>query len=206
MSQSSKLGLAFHSLRLLWGKLWLLEARLRGLQLEEGVQLVGRPIMSKASNSSLVLRKGATVVSSQRANPLGIFQPSVLRTLSEGAELVLGENTGISGVVLCAGRSIRIGAGTIIGSGAMVWDNDFHAWENGTWATEYRKNARPVLIGKNVFIGARAIILKGVTIGDHAVIGAGAVVSKDVPSGFVAAGNPAQVFPRKDMQAGIMAN
>jgi acetyltransferase-like isoleucine patch superfamily enzyme len=45
-----------------------------------------------------------------------------------------------------------------------------------------------------VFVGARAIILKGVTIGDRAVIGAGAVVSKDVPAGHIAAGNPAKTF------------
>jgi acetyltransferase-like isoleucine patch superfamily enzyme len=40
--------------------------------------------------------------------------------------------------------------------------------------------------------------LKGVTIGDRAVVGAGAVVTRDVPSGFIAAGNPARCFPPKD--------
>ena len=50
----------------------------------------------------------------------------------------------------------------------------------------------PVTIGSRVFVGAGTVILPGVTIGDDCVIGAGSVVTKDVPSGFVAAGNPAR--------------
>jgi maltose O-acetyltransferase len=50
-----------------------------------------------------------------------------------------------------------------------------------------------VRIGSRVFVGARTIILPGVTIGDDVVIGAGSVVSRDIPSGVVAAGNPARV-------------
>ena len=57
-----------------------------------------------------------------------------------------------------------------------------------------RSNARPVKFGRMVLVGARAIILKGVTIGDRAVIGAGAVVTRDVPADNMAAGNPASVF------------
>jgi maltose O-acetyltransferase len=51
-----------------------------------------------------------------------------------------------------------------------------------------------VKIGDRVFVGAGAIILPGVTIGDDVIIGAGSVVSHDVPSGKVAAGNPASVL------------
>ena len=48
-------------------------------------------------------------------------------------------------------------------------------------------------IGENCFIGARSIILPGVTIGDGSIVAAGAVVTQDVPSGVVVAGNPARV-------------
>jgi maltose O-acetyltransferase len=51
-----------------------------------------------------------------------------------------------------------------------------------------------VRIGDRVFIGAGSIILPGVSIGDDVIIGAGSVVSRDIPSGVVAAGNPAQVI------------
>jgi len=51
-----------------------------------------------------------------------------------------------------------------------------------------------VTIGNRVFIGAGSILLPGVTIGDDVVIGAGSVVTRDIPSGSVAAGNPAAVL------------
>lgn len=51
-----------------------------------------------------------------------------------------------------------------------------------------------VHIGRNVWIGAGAIILPGITIGDNSVIGAGSVVTKDIPSNVVAVGNPCKVL------------
>ena len=51
-----------------------------------------------------------------------------------------------------------------------------------------------VHIGQNVWIGAGAVILPGVTIGDNSVIGAGGVVTKDIPADVVAAGNPCRVL------------
>ncbi len=55
-----------------------------------------------------------------------------------------------------------------------------------------------VIIGKNVFVGAGAIILPGVTVGDNSIIGAGSVVTKDVPAGTVVAGAPAVVVAQLD--------
>ena len=51
-----------------------------------------------------------------------------------------------------------------------------------------------VAIGDRVFVGASAIILPGVTIGSDVIIGAGSIVTEDIPSGVVAAGNPAKVL------------
>jgi acetyltransferase-like isoleucine patch superfamily enzyme len=51
---------------------------------------------------------------------------------------------------------------------------------------------KPIVIGNNVFIGHRAIVMPGVTIGSNVVIGAGSIVNKDVPSGTVYAGVPAK--------------
>ena len=56
---------------------------------------------------------------------------------------------------------------------------------------QYNKD---VHIGNNVWIGAGAIILPGITIGDNSIVGAGAVVTKDVPSNVVVVGNPAKII------------
>jgi acetyltransferase-like isoleucine patch superfamily enzyme len=56
----------------------------------------------------------------------------------------------------------------------------------------------PVVIGDRVWVGTRAVILKGVTIGDGAVVAAGAVVNKDVPAHSVVAGGPARVVGSVD--------
>lgn len=52
----------------------------------------------------------------------------------------------------------------------------------------------PVVIGKNCWIGAGAIIVPGVTIGDNTVIGAGSIVTHDIPANVVAVGNPCRVL------------
>ena len=59
---------------------------------------------------------------------------------------------------------------------------------------------QPIRIGRNVWIGAGAIVLPGVTIGDGAIIAAGAVVTKDVPANRIAAGVPAKVIRKVNME------
>ncbi len=51
---------------------------------------------------------------------------------------------------------------------------------------------KPITIGKNSFIGARAMVLPGVEIGENAIIGAQSVVTKNVPANDISAGNPAR--------------
>ena len=88
--------------------------------------------------------------------------------------MILGPRVGMSGTVICAGKSIEIGEGTILGAGAMVVDNDFHApegqWDWSDSADVPGETAKPVKIGRGVFIGARAMVLKGVTINNDKAI------------------------------------
>jgi acetyltransferase-like isoleucine patch superfamily enzyme len=176
--------------------LWKLEATLKGFWFEGDSHFLGRPILSRHPDSSIRIGSGLHCYSAVRANLMACAQPSVLRTIAPGARLTLGRGVGVSAVVIVAARSIEIGSGTQVGSGAVIVDNDFHSrGPGGLWGDLEPSAARPIRIGERVFVGARAIILKGVSVGDDAVVGAGAVVTKDVPSWHMAFGNPAQSRP-----------
>ena len=197
-SAAQAVGIGISRLRHLASWVWRVEARFKGVTMLGRTQFVGRPIIGVAPNSRMVLGDGTGITSSQRSNVIGCFQPTVLRTLCAGAELIMEKGSGVSGTVLCASKSIRIGEGTIAGSGALIIDTDFHALDEKLgWVDAYESTARPIVIGSFVFIGARAIILKGVTIGDKSVVGAGAVVTRDVPARHMAVGNPARMIPLK---------
>lgn len=131
------------------------------------------------------------------SNSVGIFQPCFFNISASGSKIIIGNNVGISGTTINATTTITIGDNTIIGSGCLITDTDSHpilaAERNLPDWPKYTKS-KPIVIGKNVFIGARSIVLKGVTIGDGAVVGAGSVVTKDVPANTIVAGNPAKVI------------
>jgi len=197
---ATRLGAFIDSVRQAASILWRWEARLKGVEFHGKAIFQGRPLISVARGGKIVLGDGVRIASARRANPLGLSQPSVLRALASGAQLILGPGVGLSGAVLCAGNSIEIGMQTILGAGAMVLDNDFHAPVGEfDWRGECVANSRPVKIGCGVFVGARAIILKGVSIGDRAIIGAGAVVAGDVPARHMAVGNPARILEPKQL-------
>ncbi|MEW6360118.1 MAG: acyltransferase [Planctomycetota bacterium] len=92
---------------------------------------------------------------------------------------------------------ITIGEGTLIGYRAIIVDND-HRYDLFSLPFQERGHTTgPITIGKGVWIGAQAVILKGVTIGDGAVVGANSVVTRDVPPRAVVAGAPAREIERR---------
>lgn len=60
--------------------------------------------------------------------------------------------------------------------------------------TDFLRTRGPIVLGNDVWVGVRAIILSGVTIGDGAVVAAGSVVTKDVPPYAIVGGNPARII------------
>jgi len=185
--------------RWLLNQLWLAELRARGVELGPRAVFNGRPNVVRHAGSRIQLGEQVCCNSSLRSNPLGNARPVTLRTLCAGAEIVLDRLVGVSGCAICAAASIRIGEGTFVGADAMIFDNDFHSPEDEfSWGPAAPDNPKPIVIGRGVFIGARVLVLKGVTIGDRAVIGAGAVVTKDVPPQHIAVGNPARVLAAND--------
>lgn len=94
------------------------------------------------------------------------------------------------GCVILDVVSVRICSGTQIGPGVQILAADHP--RDPDLRREKLEFGRPVVIGANVWIGGRAIILPGITIGDDAIIGAGSVVTRNVSSGMVVAVNPAR--------------
>jgi acetyltransferase-like isoleucine patch superfamily enzyme len=92
-----------------------------------------------------------------------------------------------SSIVCC--EHVKIGKGTTIGWGVEILDSDFHHL-----VREDFEVSKPISIGSHVWIGTRAMILKGVTIGSGSVVASGAVVTKDVPENTLVAGVPAKVI------------
>ena len=181
----------------LLSSIWLAEARARGIKLGDCIVFNGRPYLYKFAGSKIVIHDKVCLNSSLRSNPIGCSRPVSLRTMRPDAEIILGKGVGLSSTAVCAAVRVEIGEGTFVGADSYIFDNDFHSprGEWG-WSDAAPENPKPVVIGRGVFIGARAIILKGVTIGDRAIVGAGSVVTKDVPAGHIAAGNPARVQPK----------
>jgi len=82
----------------------------------------------------------------------------------------------------------------VLGNNVRVAPNvRFHAAAHEIGDLGYRHTGAPIRVGDNVWIGAGALLLPGVTVGDRSVIGAGSVVTRDVPPDVVAAGVPARV-------------
>lgn len=148
------------------------------------------------AGARLILHEGVRINSAIASNPVIGRQRTALCAIAPGALLEVGPGVGMSGVCLCAAQSLTIGENTIIGADALITDTDFHMpLSNWMWGNDAVGSSKPVSIGRGCFIGARAIILKGVTLGDGAVVAAGAVVTRDVPAGYLAIGNPAQNRP-----------
>jgi acetyltransferase-like isoleucine patch superfamily enzyme len=153
----------------------------------------GLPIIQKHKEAVIKLGKGFTACSNPYYNSIGVFQKVIIKALSPNARIIIGENVGISGATI-SGSNIKIGKNVLIGSGVLITDTDAHPIHPFLRNESKFIKSSPVVIEDDVFIGARTMILKGVTIGSGSVIGAGSVVIKDIPPMSIAAGNPAKVI------------
>jgi acetyltransferase-like isoleucine patch superfamily enzyme len=172
---------------------------MRRATVHPSARINGKPLIRCARGATLYVGPDVTIHSSIRSNPVSGRVTSTLSAIAPGACLHIERNVGMSSACITAAREVIIGEGTLIGADVLITDTDFHSRDpDGSWNNDAKSSARPVHIGKLCFIGARAVILKGVTIGDGAVIGAGAIVTKDVPAGAIAAGNPAKVIRNND--------
>ena len=110
-----------------------------------------------------------------------------------GYNIEIGDNFFANvNLVILDGAKVRIGNNAFIAPNVGIYTagHPFDVKQRNE-GLEY---AFPVTIGDNVWIGAQACILPGVTIGDNTVIAGGSVVTKDIPANVIAAGNPCRVI------------
>ncbi len=102
---------------------------------------------------------------------------------------------------LAARSRIVIGSKAMIGPGVMIIGGNHNTAVPGRFMYDVRdkkpEDDRDVIIEDDVWVGARAVILKGVTVGRGSIVAAGAVVNKDVPPYAVVGGVPARVISRR---------
>lgn len=105
------------------------------------------------------------------------------------SKIVIGDNTTIGDrTEIHAGKLVEIGSGCNIAWDVCIMDRDYHKFDSS------QEQMKPVKIEDDVWIGCRALIMKGTTIGKGAVIAAGSVVTKDVPPNTLVGGNPAKIL------------
>lgn len=125
-------------------------------------------------NGSMILAKGGPIIFGNAVNV-----SSSCRIASEG-KIEIGESSLISAYCYVGPGNHRFG------------DKEVPIMEQGM------EHGKGLVIGKNVWIGARATILDGVKIGDNAIIGAHSLVREDVPDNAVVAGTPAKLIKMRD--------
>ena len=162
------------------------------------IRTTGIPVLMINRKGCMKIGKNFSMNNIIYGNPIGCYEKCTFY-VSEGSSIEIGDNVGISQSALISYSSIKIGNNVKIGGGTCLYTTDFHSLDADIRrSSQDLKNRKclPITICDNVFIGAKSIILKGVTIGANSIIGAGSVVTKSVPANEIWAGNPAK-FIRK---------
>lgn len=109
------------------------------------------------------------------------------------SKLRVGARTSINrGSILNCGGGISIGRDVLIGPGVVIYSQNHEYRNPDALISSQGYVHKPVTIGDDVWLAARAIVLPGVEIGNGAVVASGAVVTKSVPAFAIVAGVPAK--------------
>ncbi|HSH88949.1 MAG TPA: acyltransferase [Ramlibacter sp.] len=161
-------------------QLWRLRGARLGAKTQVGVRCVIEQPWRLASGERVRIEHGAYI-----------------KLVGAQASVTLGDATFIGcGCELDISQALTIGSHVLIAPGCFITDHG-HRHAAGVHIDAQGVDARPVRIGNDVWLGARVVVLPGVTIGDGAIVGAGAVVTRDVAPGAVVAGVPAVPIGRR---------
>lgn len=179
----------------------------RGIERRRNLNRLGQLDLPNSSSVLANIAFGSFVDS--KTNTLSVGSGSLVRGVvtfaRNGSSLLVGNNTAINGATsFSIASGVEIGNNVLISYECMIMDHDGHSADpdirkkdlpdllegcSKAWETV---KILPVRIEDSAWIGARSIILKGVTVGQGAIVAAGSVVTKSVPPFVIVAGNPAR--------------
>ncbi len=166
-----------------------------GVRYGKNLKVHGKIGLKLFSNSTIIIGDNFYSSNSNFINPIA---RNICGCISSdiGAEILIGNNVAISSTCIWAKKRIIIGDNVKIGGDSLILDSDYHSiyYLDRRNVEDDLSKDEDVIIENDVLIGARCIILKGVTIGARSIIGAGSIVTKSIPKDSIAAGNPCKVI------------
>jgi acetyltransferase-like isoleucine patch superfamily enzyme len=184
--------LAIAILTRFWRRVTRLYFSWHGVTVGERLLTRSLPWCRRYGNSRIDIGDDFAVNNRFAENPAGVVHRVALWA-ANGSVLQIGNNVGMSGAIIHAYRSITIGDRCLLGANCIIYTTDFHPIHPLHRDTGVPASA-PVTLEDDVWVGANAIILKGVTIGRGSIVAAGSVVTKNVPRGVIVGGNPAKII------------
>jgi len=113
---------------------------------------------------------------------------------ASGKDIEIGDNSGL-GINSRVSGPLKLGRDVMMGPEVLIYTQGHNFTNKGIPMNQQgNSEKRQIVIGNDVWIGARAILLPGVTVGDGAIIAAGAIVTKDVEPYTIVGGNPAKLI------------
>jgi acetyltransferase-like isoleucine patch superfamily enzyme len=145
----------------------------------------------RLASLSLGLERGSTLLiekqSSVHFGHLVYVRKGTDIEAHDSAMIQIGDRVFFNKDCMIVARSeIRIGSDCLFGEQVSIYDHNHRYAKQGMAFREQGFDCKTVVIGSNVWVGAKAFISAGVTIGDNVVVGAGAIITKDVPSNTMA--------------------
>lgn len=174
---------------------------LKNVKFGKGLYVSTSMYLHKSSDASINIGENFTFTSTDCYNPLSRNIKGCIVAYPNSI-INIGNNVGMSSPCIWAHSNITIGNYVKIGADCIIMDSDAHSinfYNRRNYNTDKENTiSQPIIINDDVLIGARCIILKGVTIGARTVIGAGSVVTHSIPENCIAAGNPCKIIKKHE--------